>query len=67
MVNEMEREAYLTTKIDKPMWEQEENGGSQLGANVEIPNDLVSRNFVGCSVILSRVNFQNFIWFKMLC
>ncbi len=46
MVNEMEREAYLTTKIDKPMWEQEENGGSQLGVNVEIPNDLVSRNFV---------------------
>ena len=42
MVNEMERAAYAMTKIDKPMWELEENSSSQTGANVEIPEDLVS-------------------------
>jgi hypothetical protein len=43
MVNEMERQAYSTTKIDKPIWEQEESLASAAGANVEIPEDLVSQ------------------------
>ena len=41
MVNEMERVAYATTKIDKPMWEQEESGAAHAGNPVEIPEDLV--------------------------
>jgi len=41
MVNEMERVAYSTTKIDKPMWDQEDGSASQSGSNIVIPEDLV--------------------------
>jgi hypothetical protein len=41
MVNEMERVAYSTTKIDKPMWDQEDSSASQSGSNIVIPEDLV--------------------------
>ena len=43
MINEMEQVAYSTNKIDKPMWEQDENGSTQVGSNVEIPEDLVRK------------------------
>ena len=42
MVNEMERAAYATLKIDKPMWELEESATTQPGTNIEVPDELVS-------------------------
>ncbi len=39
--NEMEPVAYYTNKSDKSTWEQEENGASQTGNTVNIPEDMV--------------------------
>jgi hypothetical protein len=64
MVNEMERVAYSTTKIDKPMWEQEENGSSQAGHTVEIPEDLVNKLplFATCLIDSSSMLKEIFIF-----
>ncbi len=34
--------AYYTNKSDKSTWEQEENGASQTGNTVNIPEDMVN-------------------------